>query len=142
MKAGRQRKHCFLFVLVFRKFLVSNFFKPIMLGVHKMVNTREKSCNKCCNIFNVCMTIFFLWAIVIIRLKQKQPPEEFYKTGFLKHFTIFIEKHLCWSLFLIKLEALVNLCNRVFSKNHKPICFSNPKRVLGVRFPLNEINVL
>ena len=33
---------------------------------------------------------------------KKQPPEMFYKT-FLKNFAIFSGKHLCWSLFLIKL---------------------------------------
>ena len=26
----------------------------------------------------------------------KKPPQMFYKKGFLKHFTIFTEKHLCW----------------------------------------------
>ena len=33
------------------------------------------------------------------------PPELFYKKAVLKHFAIFTEKHLCWSLFLIKLQA-------------------------------------
>ena len=33
---------------------------------------------------------------------EKQPPEAFYKKAGLKNFPIFTEKHLCWSLFLIK----------------------------------------
>ena len=36
---------------------------------------------------------------------QKQPPEVFYKEAVLKNFAIFTAKHLCWSLFLIKLHA-------------------------------------
>ena len=35
------------------------------------------------------------------------PPELFYKKAVLKHFAIFTEKHLCWSLFLIKLQAFM-----------------------------------
>ena len=38
---------------------------------------------------------------------QKQPPEVFCKKkGVPKKFTNFIRKHLCWSLFLIKLQAI------------------------------------
>ena len=37
---------------------------------------------------------------------KKQPPEAFYKKTALKHFAIFTGKYLCWSLFLIKLQAL------------------------------------
>ena len=36
---------------------------------------------------------------------QKQPPEVFYKDGVLKTFSNFTGKHLCQSLFLIKLQA-------------------------------------
>ena len=36
---------------------------------------------------------------------QKQPPQVFSEKVVLKNFTNFIEKHLCWSLFLIKLQA-------------------------------------
>ena len=38
---------------------------------------------------------------------QKQSPDVFYKKAFLKKFAIFTEKHLCWSFFLIKLQALI-----------------------------------
>ena len=38
-------------------------------------------------------------------LRQKQPPEVFYKKGVLKNFTKFTGKHLCQSLFLMKLQA-------------------------------------
>ena len=37
---------------------------------------------------------------------QKQPPELFYKRAVIKNFAIFTGKYLCWSLFLIRLEAL------------------------------------
>ena len=36
---------------------------------------------------------------------QKQPSELFYKKTVLKNFAIFTGKHLCWSSFLIKLQA-------------------------------------
>ena len=36
---------------------------------------------------------------------QKQPHEVSYKKAVLKNITIFTGKHLCWSLFLIKLQA-------------------------------------
>ena len=37
--------------------------------------------------------------------KQKLPPEVFFKKAVLKNFATFIEKQLCWSLFLIKLQT-------------------------------------
>ena len=37
--------------------------------------------------------------------KQKQPSEVFIENAALKNFGIFTEKHLCWSLFLIKMQA-------------------------------------
>ena len=40
-----------------------------------------------------------------MRYLQKQPPEVFCKKNALKDFTNFTEKDLCWSLFLIKLQA-------------------------------------
>ena len=36
---------------------------------------------------------------------QKQALEVFYRKGILKHFTIFTGRHMCQSLFLIKLQA-------------------------------------
>ena len=36
---------------------------------------------------------------------KKQPLEVFYKKGVLNNFANFTGKHLCWSLFLIKLHA-------------------------------------
>ena len=35
---------------------------------------------------------------------QKQAPEVFYRKAVLKQFAIFTGRHLCWSLFLIKLQ--------------------------------------
>ena len=47
---------------------------------------------------NTCAFIFLLW-------NQKQPPEVFYQKVVLKNFATFTGKHLCWNLFLIKLQA-------------------------------------
>ena len=44
--------------------------------------------------------------VMCVQYVQKQPPEVFYnKKGVLKNFANLTEKHLCWSLFLIKMEA-------------------------------------
>ena len=40
-----------------------------------------------------------------VQYVQKQPPEVFFKKDVLKNFANLTEKHLCWSLFLIKMEA-------------------------------------
>ena len=39
-------------------------------------------------------------------LCQKQLPEMFYKKVVLRNFATFTEKHVCWSLFLIKLQVV------------------------------------
>ena len=49
---------------------------------------------------------------------QKQPPEVFYKKAIIKNFGIFSGKHLCWSLFLIKLQAF-----RTIKKRLQHMCF-------------------
>ena len=41
----------------------------------------------------------------IFHAVQKQPPDVFYEKGILKNFANFTGKHLCWSLFLINLQA-------------------------------------
>ena len=41
--------------------------------------------------------------IIIFRSNHMQM---FFKTGVIRNFAIFTEKHLCWSLFLIKLQTL------------------------------------
>ena len=45
----------------------------------------------------------FSWSLRISRSSRSQI---FFKIGVLKNFAIFIGKHMCWSLFLIKLQAL------------------------------------
>ena len=44
--------------------------------------------------------------IICVQYVQKQPPEVFLKKGVLKQFANLTGKHLCWSLILIKLQAL------------------------------------
>ena len=48
---------------------------------------------------------------------QKQPPKVFYKKDALKYSAVFTGKHLCWSLFLIKLKAFsfATLLNRDYN---------------------------
>ena len=41
----------------------------------------------------------FSWECMFLLKQEKQPPEVFSKKSFLKNFTIFTKKHLCWSLF-------------------------------------------
>ena len=43
--------------------------------------------------------------VMCVQYVQKQPPEVFFKKDVLKNFANLTEKHLCWSLFLIKMEA-------------------------------------
>ena len=46
----------------------------------------------------------------------------FFKKGVLKNFAVFTEKHLCWSLFLIKLQAFraSKFLRRAFLQNTIP----------------------
>ena len=57
------------------------------------------SCNDHCDRW-LFQEIFF---IIIFRSRSKQM---FFKTGVTINFAIFRGKHLCWSLFLIKLQAV------------------------------------
>ena len=43
--------------------------------------------------------------VMCVQYVQKQPTEVFFKKDVLKNFANFTGKHLCWSLFLIKLQA-------------------------------------
>ena len=61
---------------------------------------------------------FFIWKITVINgYCQNQPSEVFCKKYVLNDFSNFRRKHLCWSLFLIKLEAFIKkeLQHRPFS---------------------------
>ena len=53
---------------------------------------------------------FYLTTIDSKRIIEKQPSEVFYQKTFLKNFAIVTGKHLCWSLCLIKLQAI---CERL-----------------------------
>ena len=46
----------------------------------------------------------------------------FFKTGVMGNFAIFVGKHLCWSLFLIKLQA-VNFISTSSQKRLQHRCF-------------------
>ena len=54
-----------------------------------------------------CFFLFLLtmFSSTVVSKVQKQPPEVFCKNAVLRNFTIFTGKHLCSSLFLIKLHA-------------------------------------
>ena len=48
------------------------------------------------------------------QIRQKQPPEVFYKKGVLKNFTEFTVKQLCWSLFFSKVSGQTDSNTGVF----------------------------
>ena len=52
---------------------------------------------------------------------QKESPEVFYKKTVLENFAIFTGKHLYWSLFLIKLQAL--RLGTLLNRRHQHRCF-------------------
>ena len=49
-------------------------------------------------------------ALILLLSFQRQLPEGFCKKGVIKNFEDFTEKNLCWSLFLIKLQAFCEIC--------------------------------
>ena len=52
------------------------------------------------------VTTFEIYHIIFLFFyQQMQPPEVVCKKAALRNFAIFTGKHLCWSLFLIKLQA-------------------------------------
>ena len=51
-------------------------------------------------------------------INQKPPPEVFCKKGVLRNFAEFTGKHLCQSLFFIKLPILRNLEEQLFLQNN------------------------
>ena len=55
------------------------------------------------NLFGLFSACFFFTLLCNVKSSRSQM---FFKTDVLKNFAIFTEKHLCWSLFLIKLQAL------------------------------------
>ena len=57
------------------------------------------------NLFTLCILFTLSTYIPVSGHFQEQPPEVFYKKGVHKNFAIFTGKHLCWSLFLIKLQT-------------------------------------
>ena len=57
-------------------------------------------------IVSVISSTQITYDVMCVQYVQKQPPEVFFKKGFLKNFANFTGKHLCWNLFLIKLQAL------------------------------------
>ena len=62
-------------------------------------------------IFFIDTIIFFISStqiacdVICVQYVQKQPTKVFFKKGILKNFANLTGKHMCWSLFLIKLQA-------------------------------------
>ena len=56
-------------------------------------------------IISVISSTAYACDVMCVQYVQKQPPKVFFKKGVLKNFANFTEKDLCWSLFLIKIEA-------------------------------------
>ena len=67
------------------------------------------------NAFNVCYVLLlynlhactFKTANIHNKCNKKQPAEVFFKRAVIKNLSIFTRKHLCWSLFLIKLHGFI-----------------------------------
>ena len=57
------------------------------------------------SIISVISSTHIACDVMCVQYVQKQRPEVFFKKGVLKNFASLTEKHLCWSLFLIKLQA-------------------------------------
>ena len=53
---------------------------------------------------------------------QPQPSEVLYEEAVLRYFVMFTGKHLCWSLFLITLQASCQTSTPVFSCEYREIC--------------------
>ena len=54
---------------------------------------------------NQALSGLFVHCVKEIQRACLEPLEVFYKKRCFENFTVFIGKHLCWSLFLIKLQA-------------------------------------
>ena len=85
-----------------------NFFHQI---TSPQVFGKERKC-----IFSLLFNISDHHYVLYIQIRiweshkhQKQSPEVFCKHGFVKNLINLKEKHLCWSFFLIKFQAL--MCN-------------------------------
>ena len=81
-------------------------------------------------------------------LLQQQPPEVFCKKKVIsKNFAIFTEKHLCWSLFLIKLQALleglIKLHALLRRESNTVVCFSvNISKLLTTVYFIEQLRWL
>ena len=64
------------------------FFIFFIVTIVSVISSTPIACNAMC-----------------VQYVQKQPPEMLFKKVVLKNFANLTEKHLCWSLFLIKMEA-------------------------------------
>ena len=79
----------------------------------------------------LCIVPEYLQFLYLKHELQKQPPEVFRKKDVLKNFKNFTGKHLCWSIFLIKLQTcgsvLKNICKRLLLQ----LCTKNYFEVLS-----------
>ena len=70
------------------------------------IHLKKKQCDGEVIVSNYCL---WLYSILLNREQRvnaiKQPTEVFYKKTVLINFTIFTGIHLCWCLFLIKLQS-------------------------------------
>ena len=62
-----------------------------------------------------------MYLIIIFCKTQKQPPEVFIKEAVLKNFAVLTGKQLCWSIFVIKLQAVRSA--NFFKKRPQHRCF-------------------
>ena len=61
----------------------------------------------------ICLTGCWIICFSVLNL-QKQSPEVFYERAVFKNFAIFTGRHLCWSSFLIKLQAWIPILKNIY----------------------------
>ena len=83
---------------------------------------------------------FFKKSLIIFRSSCMQM---LFKIGVVRNVTIFWHKHVCWSLFLMKLQGLRACCNFISTSSQKRLqhkCFSeNIAKYLQTAFSLEHL---
>ena len=87
--------------------------KVVNLNNESWIRGVRASKNRKCTIPKITWDNLKVWPLYFLFVSihnggigtfQKQPREVFFKKRFLKNFASFTRKHLCWNLFLIKLN--------------------------------------
>ena len=136
IKYSRFQKHLGLYVLIMSstRFRVNPHF--IVAWIFLLESTKENKCQGSQGIrviqnkrayYLVKHFLHYtnhLSGFTLITIIRSSRLERFFKIGFLKNFAILTGKHLCWSLFLIKLQAFRPSGLQLYWKNTSTQIFS------------------